>query len=403
MLGNQEIISYANTNLFRGRITEAQRRGIARIIKAWTKYGTGLHTHLAYHLATSYHETGRRMQPVRETFANSTKQAIRRLDNAFAKGQLKWVKTPYWRDGYFGRGDVQLTHEDNYFGPMREAVRAAFGVDIGINPDEVLDEEVSAFILIEGMTKGTTARGDFTGRSLSQFINAHKTDYANARKTVNPGEKDSYELIAGYAREFETAIRLQCRADGADFIGAGESLYDGRYHEELAYVQERLRELGYHEVGTVDGKWGSKTSAAIMAFRSDNDMPVDERINDAFLAELVRAGPRAIAAERLDTTAKDLRDQGSKTIKSGDIVQTVGTVGVAGGVAVEVAEPLLEQAEKASDIGTRVMKVVEPIIGFVDSNATLLLLLLGAVVVYQAWRIKQTRVEDHRTGKHVGR
>lgn len=112
----------------------------------------------------------------------------------------------YWLDGWFGRGDVQLTHEANYSGPIRDAVLKLFGIDIHANPDLVLRGDISAFVVIEGVTRGVTKRPDFTTFALEDFLNATKTDYPNARKTVNPGEKDSYEKVAGYARAFEAAL-----------------------------------------------------------------------------------------------------------------------------------------------------------------------------------------------------
>lgn len=211
-------------SLFGGKLIATQVSGIERLIDAWEKFGYGLDTGCSYILAVSYHETGRRMQPVRETYADSTDQAINRLNNAFAKNQMKWVSKPYWnkdRNGkaWFGRGDVQLTHEANYNGAMRDAVKGKFGVDIHADPDLVLRPDISAFVLVEGVTRGVTKRPDFTSSALEDFITPTKTDYANARKTVNPGEKDTYELIAGYARKFEVGIAKGRLAAGEKFTG----------------------------------------------------------------------------------------------------------------------------------------------------------------------------------------
>lgn len=192
---------------FDGRLSQSQVDGLNRIIDAFYAHALILdRRHLAYILATSFHETGRRMQPVREAYGTSTADTKSRLEKAWKAGKLSWVKTPYWRDGWFGRGDVQLTHEANYTGAMRDAVRATFGVDIHADPDLVLRGDVSAFVLIEGVTRGVSKRPDFTAYALEDFLTASKTDYENARKTVNPGEKDSYAPIAGYAKAFETAL-----------------------------------------------------------------------------------------------------------------------------------------------------------------------------------------------------
>jgi len=190
-----------------GKLTVAQVAGLNRLIDAFLLYALILdRRHLAYILATSFHETGRRMQPVREGFADSTAQAISRLNAAWAAGKLKWVKTPYWRAGWFGRGDVQLTHEANYRGAIRDAVLKVFSIDIHADPDAVLRGDISAFVVIEGVTRGVTKRPDFTAFAIEDFLNATTTDYDNARKSVNPGEKDSYRKVGDYARRFEAAL-----------------------------------------------------------------------------------------------------------------------------------------------------------------------------------------------------
>ncbi|AWN35701.1 glycoside hydrolase family 19 protein [Methylobacterium radiodurans] len=183
-----------------GTLSLAQVAGIERLLDAFLAYAFLLdRRHLAYILATSFHETGQRMQPVREGFATSTADAIARLDRAFAAGRLKSVKTPYWRAGWFGRGDVQLTHEANY-----RAMGALIGLDLAGNPDLALDPAISARILIEGVTRGASTRGDFTGRALEDFIAGARCDYEGARRTVNGTDRAAD--IAGYARRFEAAL-----------------------------------------------------------------------------------------------------------------------------------------------------------------------------------------------------
>lgn len=150
-------------------------------------------------LATSYHETGKRMVPVREGFASSTAEAIRILDRAWAAGQLKWVSTPYWRSGWFGRGDAQVTHEDNY-----RKIGEAIGVNLLADPDLMLRPDVSAAALIVGMERGL-----YTGKSLPGVLgrdNGRKSraDYVRTRPIINGKDRD--DLIAGYCLVFEAAL-----------------------------------------------------------------------------------------------------------------------------------------------------------------------------------------------------
>lgn len=148
--------------------------------------------HMANVLAQVYHETGGRMTAVRETFADSDAQAIARLDRAWAKGQLPWVKTPYWRDGWFGRGQIQLTGKANY---------ARFGIS---NPDDALNLHISAHIAVKGMHDGM-----FTGKKLADFDFPAALDNSpgtNPRRIVN-GKDGTDAVVAGYHRAFAAALK----------------------------------------------------------------------------------------------------------------------------------------------------------------------------------------------------
>ncbi|RVD64096.1 N-acetylmuramidase domain-containing protein [Mesorhizobium sp. M7A.F.Ca.ET.027.03.2.1] len=74
-------------------------------------------------------------------------------------------------------------------------------------------------------------------------------------------------------------------------------------------VQQQLKDLGYTEVGGVDGKAGDFTAAAIRAFRSDNGLPAGDDIDDDLLLSLQKAKPRAIPAARADAPADVVRDK----------------------------------------------------------------------------------------------
>jgi predicted chitinase len=167
---------------------------------------------LAYVFASIYHETGTLMFPIKETVKRTHKDknpkdsvVIARLDRAWANGQLPWVKEPYWREGWFGRGGIQLTHKDNY-GKMGRAL----GLNLIGQPEMALDPYISAQIAIIGCRDGM-----FTGRRLDQFFN-DKTDNApGARRIVNGREgrvgPDGFTTldhkIAGYHNEFLRALR----------------------------------------------------------------------------------------------------------------------------------------------------------------------------------------------------
>ena len=183
--------------MFGGKLTETQVQGLNILLKATE--GLPL-THRAYLLATAHHETAKTMQPVRETLATSDDQAIRRLDAAWSKGQLKWVSKPYWRrdvDGkaWFGRGYVQITHKDNY-------ARAGqmVGVDLVRDPSAALNPTVAARLLVDGSRKGI-----FTGKRLADFLDGPRPDYVGARRVING--LDRAAQIADLAEGYERALR----------------------------------------------------------------------------------------------------------------------------------------------------------------------------------------------------
>ena len=143
---------------------------------------------LAYCLATVFHETAKTMQPIVE----------------FGKGKgrpygnkIRMDRKPYTTPDqlYYGRGFVQLTWYENY-----QKAGKKFGIDLLNNPDLACDLQIATDIMFEGMIHGW-----FTGRKLSQYFSATKTDWINARKIINGRDKDV--LIAGYAQAFFNGLK----------------------------------------------------------------------------------------------------------------------------------------------------------------------------------------------------
>jgi hypothetical protein len=386
-------INKANRLLFGGKMSSSQKTGILRLLDAWKKYGTGNDNAGAYVLATSFHETGQRMQPVREGFASSERGAIAALEKAFKAGRMKWVKTPYWREGFFGRGDVQLTHEGNYSGPLAAAVKREFHVDIHAEPELVLEPAVSAFIAVEGMTKGLTSRADFTKYGLEDFFTATKSDFDNARKIINPGELDSYKKVGDYARKFAECFATACVGDTSD-------IYDGKPHPEIEKVQTLLDEKGYPEVGAVDGRYGDRTASVIMSFRRNNGLPLSDKLDSEFLAALAMAEKRDISESRKAATIADLRSEGAKDIKQTDQTKLGGyaTALLGGGLG---ASKALEDAQSTSSAARSIWENIEPFQTFVMDNIWLLAVGAGLFFVWKSGLLQNIRLEKHREGQDV--
>lgn len=134
---------------------------------------------VAYGLATVWHETARTMQPISE----------------FGHGRGRKYGVPGRNNGQipYGRGYVQLTWDDNY-----DLMDKELGLNGSLKANYELanDPDIAARILVRGMERGL-----FTGKGLKDYPG----DYVNARRIIN--STDKAQLIAGYAKSFEAALR----------------------------------------------------------------------------------------------------------------------------------------------------------------------------------------------------
>lgn len=145
-----------------------------QIIKACKEYGC-LRNQAAYLLATAYHETAHTMKPVTEY------------------GSQKYLRSKkYWP--WIGRGYVQVTWKDNYI-----KLKNATGVDVISDPDKALDPEVAAIALVNG-----TMEGWWTGKPLTKYVTLQKSNFYQARRTVNG--LDKAQQIAEYAKQYDESL-----------------------------------------------------------------------------------------------------------------------------------------------------------------------------------------------------
>lgn len=156
------------SGVFGTSLSQGQVSGTEMIVDEAQRRGVSL-PHLAYILATAYHETAHTMQPVREMGGEKYLRS---------KKYYPWV----------GEGLVQVTWEDNH---------RKFGAT---KPGQMMTWPIALVAIFDGMLKGI-----FTGKKLSDYIGDGKTDYVGARRIVNGTDKAA--LIAGYAKAFEKALR----------------------------------------------------------------------------------------------------------------------------------------------------------------------------------------------------
>lgn len=79
--------------------------------------------------------------------------------------------------------------------------------------------------------------------------------------------------------------------------------------QTIERVQRQLRDLGYTEVGGVDGRIGTLTATAIRAFRAENGLPAGDGIDDALLLALQKAKPRVLAPARSEAPPEIVREK----------------------------------------------------------------------------------------------
>jgi putative chitinase len=201
-MNNTTFFAYARRAPFGGRLSSAQVDGLAAILAEAARRKTP-RQHLAYMLATAFHETGGKMQPVRENLNYTSAARIKQTwPSRFASiaeaqpyvGQPQKLANKVYggrlgntgpNDGWIYRGDglPQLTGKANF---------TKFGVEPG------MDLATAVRVMFDGMTKGM-----FTGKRLDQYFGEVEAPVA-ARAIVNGSDKA--KLIAGYYRNFLDAL-----------------------------------------------------------------------------------------------------------------------------------------------------------------------------------------------------
>lgn len=175
-------------------------------------------------------------------------------------------------------------------------------------------------------------------------------------------------------------------------------------HDEIVFIQQRLRDLGYHEVGIPDGIWSSRTTGAIAAFQSRENLPVTGSYDAETRSRLEVAYARPVSAERELATARDLSD--SRTIKTANKLSLfgkaqlwlAGALGLDGASGGTLSDYLYAMQSKIYGLKSAWTQIS----AFAGNNKFLLIAICGLICYFVAKRIIAYRVEDHKTGIHAG-
>lgn len=191
-MNNKAFFDSIRKSIFGGKLTQIHVDNINILLDECKRVHVCDNRFIAYILATAYHETAHTMLPLEEYGKGKGKPY---------GSKIKMSRKAYIEPNkiYFGRGYVQLTWYENY-----ELMGRLLGIDLLNNPELALKSDIAAKIIVEGMTKGSSSFGDFTGKALEHYFTDEKTDWVNARRIVNG--LDKAELIAEHAKKFYNAL-----------------------------------------------------------------------------------------------------------------------------------------------------------------------------------------------------
>lgn len=209
MIDRKKFFDGVRNNPFDKKLTTGQVAGMNAILNEWERRKLTDLRWLADMLGTAKWETDHSMQPIKEKGGDAYYTKLydvrgSRPETARKNGNT----TPGDGPKYCGRGYVQLTWKSNY-AKMTKLLRAAgIDVDLVANPDLAMRSDIAAFVMFEGMIAGT-----FTGKKLSDYFNATKTDWIMARSIINgrrPGESlpDKAVEIAAISKAFYADLAL---------------------------------------------------------------------------------------------------------------------------------------------------------------------------------------------------
>lgn len=218
MLNRKTFFSYVRRAPFSGRLTQSQVDGMNAVLDYWeATRPNGDIRHLAYCMATDYHETNGKMQPVSENLNYTTAKQIKKTWPKRFKSEAEaasYVRQPeklankvygnrndlgndYPGDGwlYRGRGAVQVTGKRQYI-----QLGILLGIDLVAAPELALDPQISVRALIEGMEHGI-----YTGLKLSDYFGPGKEEPKEARRIINGTDKAG--LVEDYYFNFYGALK----------------------------------------------------------------------------------------------------------------------------------------------------------------------------------------------------
>jgi len=369
------------------------------------KYAINTPTRMAHFLAQVTHETGG-LTIVRENL-NYTAKRIGQvwpsrpeakkfagnpqgLANCVYNGRMGNRKGS--NDGWLFRGGsfMQTTGRDNY-----ERLEKETGLPFASKPETIEDPRAALVAACWELAKfcSYADKGEKGLRAVSNGINR--------------GNPASSALPIGWT-DRQLCYQKAVNALGACEAPADDILELGDHGEAVEALQSRLLALGY-VVGKVDGVFGARVRAAVLAFQAENDLTTDGRVGPATLAKL--NSDQAVAmplGDRANEGAKELLAAGSTTIKITKMMKAAATVGGAAAPVVVTADNtgLLDSVQGLTNDLKQLQGVTGEIVSIITWGMSYwyFLVPLVAYLLYRyADMIEIRRVIEHQTGINLNR
>lgn len=164
---------------------------------------------------------------------------------------------------------------------------------------------------------------------------------------------------------------------------------------EIKSVQRKLLDLGYSEVGRVDGSLGKYTRAAILAFRDDNGLPAVAVIDKPLLDMLKVAPKRTYDDDRETTPAAQIRSEVPE-VSANFFTKVVSLITTVISAIVSFFYGLAEYVKEARDQLDPVRDFLYDVPGWIYLA---LLMIISGTLYYTANKGEQAGVKAYRKGK----
>lgn len=294
-----------------------------------------------------------------------------------------------------GGGLIQLTGRDSY-----ERFGRELGIPLAEQPELIEDAVVSLKAAAWEFSKLVTFcdRGEAGFRAVCNGINR-----GNVASKLDP--------IGWVDRQMWFK---RCSDALSASVAADDTLELGDHGALVTAFQERLNALGY-VVGRVDGIFGSRMRAAVLAFQAENRLKTDGIIGAETRKALnsESAVPMPVG-ERANETAADLRASGSEIATAANdlkkVAVVVGGASAATGTAQNtVAQPPVDAIAQTKEIVTEISswQAITKLIGetfvWMTSQWWIFGIVLAFIVYRYGSRIEWKRLLDHRSGANLAR